>query len=117
MLNRDDFLNKNKLSTKEITVAAWDDTVLIRELTIADRTKFFKRVQEIQKNEGKESLVDLQVDLVLMSVIDQDGERLFDDSERDLLLKCSGKAISNIADQILTHNGMDEDAIIEAEKN
>lgn len=99
----------------EFHVPSWDATVFVRELTAYQRDNFGATMD----TDDPQNVATLRSRLIALSLVDDDGELLFSQSEVKDLGGKSSKAIDELWDFIRELNGMvaDEDAVEEAEKN
>jgi hypothetical protein len=115
VLSKSDILGRTALRTKEIEIPEWNGSVLIRELTQNERTEVELLVWDGKEN--KDVMRKLKVNLVILSVIDTEGKRLFDEKDYDELSKKSASAIDRISDAILKLSGITGKETKEIEKN
>jgi hypothetical protein len=81
-----------KPKTKVVQVATWGDTVMIRSLTVG-------AAQAITAGQGI-------IDLVIASVINDDGSPMFSPEDRDELTTKEFAAMKEIADASIEFNAM-----------
>jgi len=96
LLNRNDILNIRDLTPVEVEVPEWGGSVMVRGLTGSERDKFELSITE---QKGKNTVVNLEnvrVKLVALTVVDEDGNRIFTDSDITELSKKSATAIVKV---------------------
>ena len=117
-LSRDDILGLSDIQTKEIEVPVWDSTVYIRQLTRGQQDEFMRRKfgNASMKGFGKKSEIDTNLTLfgheswvVAQGICDENGKRLFSNSDIEKLSERNGEAIGFIATEILEFSGMVKD--------
>jgi hypothetical protein len=123
-LTRDQILGIQDIETKEIEVPGWDGTVFIRKLTRGQQDEYAKRRfgKTAMKHLGGQQEVESDISLFghdawlfAQGVCDEEGNRLFKDSDVAKLNEKSGEAIGHVAVKIVEFSGMKED-IEELEK-
>jgi hypothetical protein len=112
MLNREEILATNDLSREEVDVPGWGK-LLIREMTAADRITF----EEFIKPEGVFDRANFYPMLAVRTIVDQDGNRLFEDAEYPALAGKSLKALEAVAEAAMRLNGIGIQAAAEKIKN
>jgi hypothetical protein len=124
-LTRDQILGIQDIEVKEIEVPGWNDSVFIRKLTRGQQDEYAKRRfgkssmkhlgAQQQEVESDISLFGHDAWLFAQSVCDEEGKRLFTNSDVMKLNEKSGEAIGFVALKIVEFSGMKED-IEELEK-
>jgi hypothetical protein len=78
---------KDSLLTKEIDVPEWQMSIRIKELTGNERGRYEKSIMSIDRKTGNvvPELTHARARLVSMSLVDEHGKRMFDDTEESLL--------------------------------
>jgi hypothetical protein len=111
MLSKDQILGARDFETKEIDVPEWGGTVTIRELSSKDRDNFEAELHMT------DDLRNLRARLVVKAIIDENGERMFADSDAEALGNKSSSVLIRIFDAVRDMNGMDDEALEEAQGN
>lgn len=108
-----DILQIDDLEVMEVSIPEWgkDAVVLIRRLSADEVIKF---VADKGKDEVRK---DAAIKLLILSVVDESGQRIFDESHIEGLKKKSMKAILRIQEAALEHNGMNDAKKVEQVKN
>ena len=111
------FLTKNAiLSVDDFKYASvpcpeWGGDIRVRGLTAAEQAKIARMV-----NDGRTD--DIAVVMTIMGCVNEDGERIFDSSDKDALKARSYAVLDRIAKKIVELSGSgDADSIEEARKN
>lgn len=103
MLTREAILNAQRLKTDSIDVPEWGGVVNVRQLTALERFAFFDALDELSEGEDNKRKKDLNASglFVCWTVVDEKGERLFQDSDLDALIASNAHVVERIA----THAG------------
>jgi len=120
MLSREELLGINDVKIEDIHVPVWDVDVSIRKLTRGQQDEYSRRrfgspkmTQDIRnKSQEVESSVDIfghDAWLVAQGVCDENGKRIFKNTDIPKLDEKDGEAIGFIANQIVKFSGMVED--------
>jgi len=112
MLNKDLILKAVDLKTEVIEVPEWGDSLTITELSGADLERWQSKAQKA----NADSAATLG-ELVALSVINQDGSRMFGDKDIKALLTKSHKPLMRIYNAAIKVNMLGEDGAAELEKN
>ncbi len=110
ILNRQQILESNDLPKKEIQVPEWGGSIFIRTLTGTERDNF-----EISVSNN--NLKNVRARMAVLCIVDEAGERLFEDKDAVELGKKSSAALSKIFDEAAEMNGLTEEHVKELEKN
>lgn len=117
-LNKGQILQLDDIQRKEIEVPVWDATVIIRQLSRGQQDEYMRRrfTNSAMKHSGGGQELDSKVDLfghdawlVAQAVCDEDGNRLFSNSDVKELEKKNGEAIGFIAVEIVKFSGMSKE--------
>jgi hypothetical protein len=111
LLSKADIL-KAKVAFEYVDVPEWGGKVLVQEMTGAQRAAW----EELNIKE-RGTLAHYYARLVAISVVDEDGNRLFDDSDVPVLLTLHGSAINKVAGVAFRLSKLGADDVKEAEKN
>lgn len=108
-LSAADILKANDLQIKEVEVPEWDGYVFIKPLSAAEALEFAEAAKEKKSNAA--------VRLVVISVVDDEGNPLFTDADIEQLKKKSMRAVMTIQKAALKLNGLSDDDEVKAAKN
>ena len=117
---RDAILDFQDLSTRDVAVPEWGGLVVrVRELTGTERGDFQAAISTVTTEPGGESRVEfdahnLQVQLCAMTIVDENGDRLFKNSEVDMLGRKSARALQRVFEASSQLSGIAEDSVEEA---
>lgn len=96
LLTRDQILEAEDLEQEVVEVPEWGGSVLVRGMTGIERDAF---ESSLVKGKGKNASVNMQnirAKLVAASVVDQDGQKLFNDQDVHALGKKSAAALDRV---------------------
>jgi len=110
-LSRDQILGATDFVFVELEVEEWGGTVRLRGLSASERDAFESSVGVAQ------DLTNLRSRLVVNCLVDDNGERLFKDSEAKLLGEKNANVINRLFDEVRNLSGMSDDEIGAAEGN
>ena len=113
VLTKEQILGKKDLAEEVVAVAEWGGDVIVRCLTGQERDELESLVvQEKGDGDRKVDLLNFRARLVALSVINENGERLFTLDDVVLLAKKSAKALDrvfNVAERLSALRGKDEE--------
>lgn len=96
LLNRQDILSANDLKFEEVSVPEWGGSVRVRGLTGAERDAFEAGIT-VGKGANKDiNLLNIRAKLVSMSCVNEDGARIFLESDVPALGKKSSSALQRV---------------------
>ena len=110
VLTRDEILDADDLEVWDVEVPEWGGTVLVQSLTAAQ----VERVQRKYKGKGIKGLT---AALVALACVDENGKRLFQQSDLDRLSNKSLSACTRVLKIIMAQNAMEEEDLEELAKN
>lgn len=96
LLTRDAILQAQDLPTERVVVPEWNGEVLVRALTGAERDAFEQSIVEQRGKSTRMNLQNLRAKLVALTVVDEEGKRLFSDEDAKLLGQKSAAALNRI---------------------
>ncbi|MCG3176904.1 MAG: hypothetical protein MOGMAGMI_01868 [Candidatus Omnitrophica bacterium] len=122
LLDRTAILAAPDLKTEEVFIPQWGGTVIVRALTANQRDEFESDLFRIRMSRAGEMQADisykgLRAKVVSWSVVDENGERVFRNSDRDALGEKNAGALDIIFDKAQQLSGLDDDDVAEMEKN
>lgn len=112
MLNRDAILAANDRRTAVVDVPEWGGSVTIAELSGKDRDAFEAAFMDESKR-----FVNLRARMVAISVVDEQGNRMFKDEDVEALGKKSGKALDRVFSAVQKLNALSDADIEEIQGN
>lgn len=103
VLGAADILNFKDLKPVEVEVPEWGGSVFIRPISAAESLQF------IADNERNKDKGDSAVRLMVLSVVDEDGNPLFTEGDLPKVREKSFRAIMRIQKEALKLNGLGDD--------
>lgn len=116
LLTKDQILQAEDLDTKDVYVKPWNGYVRIRTMTAHERDRF---EQQMFSNKGgkKERMDDIRATLVSLTVVDEDGKRMFSDKDVKALSKKSAAALDKLFAEAQSLNAVSDDDVEDLAKN
>ncbi|MGC4031481.1 MAG: phage tail assembly chaperone [Tepidisphaeraceae bacterium] len=110
MLNAESILASADLPTESVEVPEWNGTVYVRTMSGTDRDAFEASMIDTKKpaENGKPAgnLKNIRARLCVLTVCDQNGNRLFTDDQADALGAKSSKALDRVFEVAQRLNGL-----------
>lgn len=116
-LNREAILQADDLERREVSVPEWGGTVFVRGMTGRERDQF---EASIVKQKGKNTEINMKnarAKLVALCAVDEEGNRIFSDTDIALLSNKSAKALDRIFAMAMELSGISKDDMEELTKN
>ena len=113
-LTKEQILQANDLKIETVDVPEWGGSVGVRTMTGTERDSF---EQSIVEKKGKTNLSNIRARLCALTVVDDSGNRLFNDSDIAELGKKSAAALDRVFTVAQKMNGFGEKDIEELGKN
>lgn len=117
LLTRDQILKAQDLPTEDVPVPEWGGTVRVRALTGAERDAFEQSIVEQRGRSARMNLQNLRAKLVALTVVDEEGNRIFSDSDAKLLGKKSALALNRVFEVAQKLSGLTSEDVEELTKN
>lgn len=95
-LSRETILNVVDVKTEEVPVPEWGGDVLVKGLTGAQRNEFEQSMVIRRGNDVQMNMKNATAKLVALSVVDEEGIRLFNDADVEALGNKSGAALTRV---------------------
>ena len=114
LLSKEDILNPKNLKTLEVDVPELGGTVLIREMTGAERDAL---EGFILKNKDNSPFENIRARFVAYSIVDEQGNFIFSPDEIEALGKVSWRALERIRKASDSLNAITKEDIEELRKN
>ena len=111
MLNREDILNVVDLDVKTVEVKEWNGSVNVRGLTARERDSFEASIG------ASANLDNLRARLVVLTLVDEDGKRLFKDADAKALGEKNAEVVNKLFDVARQMSGMTDADVNELEGN
>ncbi len=117
LLTRDQILKAQDLPSEDVPVPEWGGTVRVRALTGAERDAFEQSIVEQRGRSTRMNLQNLRAKLVALTVVDEEGNRIFSDSDAKLLGKKSALALNRVFEVAQKLSGLTSEDVEELTKN
>jgi len=111
MLTRDLILAAKDFETKTVHVPEWNGDVTLRGLSSIDRDNFEAEVAATQ------DLRNLRARLVVKAIVDEEGNRIFKDSDAEVLGEKNSQVMCRLFDEVRDLSGMSDEDLEEAQGN
>jgi hypothetical protein len=116
-LSKDDILKAEDLVTEDVEVPEWGGTVSVRGLTGRERDEFEASIMERRGKRMVPNVANVRGKLVARCVLDEDGNRLFLDSDAEALGGKSAGAVNKIYEVAARLSGMTDEDVDELVEN
>ncbi len=120
MLTRDAILKANDIQQEVVEVPEWGGSVIVQGMTGQERDLFEKSIVQDDKDGENKRTVNYEyfrAKLLVYTVRNEDGTRMFDEADVEALGAKSGRAIQRIADVALKLSGLTEEDAKKMSKN
>lgn len=114
-LGKEQIINANDLDTKEVEVPEWGGVVLLKAMSGKERDSFEASLQG--KEPGSINLDNARAKLASKCIVDENGKRIFNDKEIEILGRKSAAALDRIFTEAKKMNGIGDEDIAEMVKN
>ncbi len=95
-LTREAILQINDLPAEDVEVPEWSGVVRVRGLTAAERDQFEQSIVETRGKNTRVNLRNIRAKLVALTVVDEQGNRVFSDSDVEALGRKSAAALNRV---------------------
>lgn len=117
-LTKDQILEANDLQSVAVEVPEWGGTVYVRSMTGADRDAFESSMVTVHPDGSRTpDLRNLRSKLVALTLVDEEGNRLFEVADIARLALKSSAALERVFEAAQRLNGLGTKAEAEAVKN
>ncbi len=116
-LSKEQILNANDIATEVVAVPEWGGEVRVRGLSAAERDRFEERIVKREGKHARVILTDVRAKLAALSMVDERGERLFNDGEVAVLTRKSAAALQRVFEVAQRLSGLTDEDVEELEKN
>lgn len=111
MLDRKSIFKAVDLDIKNVAVPEWGGVLCVRGLTARERDHFEASIG------ASANLDNLRARLVVLTICDTEGERVFKDSDAIELGKKNAQVVNRLFDIARSMSGMSDEDVQELEKN
>ena len=116
-LTRDQILEANDLTTREVSVPEWGGTVRVRALTGTERDALEASTLQGKGKNKDINLANFRAKLCTRAIVDEQGKRLFGDEDIAALGRKSAGALAKVYDTAAELSGISEADVDELTKN
>lgn len=117
LLSKEAILQAQDLPTELVPVPEWGGEILVRGLTGAERDAFEQSIVEQRGKSTRINLRNLRAKLVAMTVVDEQGNRLFSDDEAEALGRKSAAALNRVFEVAQRLSGLRQEDVEELAGN
>lgn len=120
MALKKDFFMALKPAVKKVEIDGWPEPVYIRKWTGADRAKFLEKTISTESGNPEikaDNFYTEAMNMVLFSLSDEEGKRVFEDNELEIVMQIEATTLDKLVDEITKFNGLGEDNTKAAVKN
>lgn len=108
LLNKQQILDAKDDQTKDVDVPEWGGTVRIKVLTGAERDRFEQSCTRMVKGQMVPDMVNARARLVALAAVDENGNRIFSDTEVLKLGAKSSKALDRLFEEAQALSGISD---------
>lgn len=112
-LKREDILKVSDIQKQLVSVPEWGGEVYVKGLTGAERDKFESGMIENRGKDQKVNLANIRAKLASLSICDEDGKRLFTESDVQALSQKSATALQRVFEVAQKLSGLGNDDVEE----
>lgn len=109
ILGTEEILNASDITTEEVEVPEWGGSVLVRALTALERDRFEASVIQGSGKNAKVKLENARAKLASLTVVDENGNRLFGPNDVTKLSQKSASALNKIFNVAARLSGITEE--------
>ena len=113
LLSKDQILSASDLPTRDVSVPEWGGTVRVRTLNGAERDAW---EASIVADREKQSIANVRAKFAALVIVDEQGNRLFNEYDVSLLARKSSKALSRVLVEGQKLSGLTNDDMEELAK-
>lgn len=117
ILTRDAILAASDITVETVPVPEWGGEVLVAGLTGAQRDEYEQSTIKQRGQDVEMNLANMRAKLVSLSVVDENGKRLFSDKDVTALGKKSARALQRVFDVAMRLSGISKEDLDELAKN
>lgn len=111
LLSREAILGASDLPSEDVAVPEWGGVVRVRMLTGAERDRFEASMLVRGGKKLDFNMQNVRARLVALTVVGEDGKRLFTDGDVEALGQKSAAALNRVFTVAQRLNGLKEDAV------
>lgn len=117
LLTREQILQAADIKTEIVPVPEWGGAVAVRGLTGAERDEYEATLISMRGTDARVNLINARAKLVQRCVVNEAGERLFDEQDVKALARKSAAALQRVFDVAQRLSGLSAADVEELTKN
>lgn len=116
-LNRDQILEHSDLVTQVVSVPEWGGDVIVSTMTGEARDAWEQSLVISEGGKSRTNMENIRARLVVSTVVDENGNRLFTDKDVSVLGRKSGAALERVCKVAQRLNGLTNDDVEQLKGN
>ena len=96
MLDKKSILKNNKLKTQVVNVPEWGGDIIVSELTGTARDAWESDIISMSDDGGKINGINTRAKLIVISVVDEEGNLIFDEEDIEEVGNLSATALNRV---------------------
>lgn len=116
-LSRDDILQVKDIKTEVVQVPEWGGAVKVKGLNGTQRNEYEQSLIDMNGKNVKMNMKNAVAKLVALTVVGEDGKRLFEQADVEALGQKSGAALNRIYEVAMRLSGLSDADMDELTKN
>lgn len=117
ILTREQILSADDITKEVVEVPAWGGEVIVKSLTGKERDQFEASMVTGKGKNVQANLVNARAKLVALSLVNEDGKRLFNQGDIEALGAKSADALNKVFEVARRLSGLSEEDIKELTEN
>lgn len=117
ILTREQILQANDIITETVSVPEWGGEVLVRGLSGSERDGFEDATLEQKGKSRRVNLANVRARLCALSIVDENGKRMFSDEDVRALGRKSAAALDRVFSAAQRLSGLSDEDVEELAKN
>lgn len=117
LLSKEQILGSDDLAFEDVEIPEWGGAVRVKTMTGTERDDFEASVFGTDEKDTKAKFQNFRAKLLVRTLVNENGNRLFEDSEVEVLGKKSGKILDPLYTVALRVNGIGKKDVEEMTKN
>lgn len=115
MLSREEILSKRDLKREKVNIPEWGGDIYVSEFSAEARDQWEQEI--IDCGQKKQKMINARARLIVLTVVDENYNRIFKDSDIQSIGQLSAEAIDKAVVVSQRLNGLTEKELKSAEKN
>lgn len=117
LMSKEAILGNEDLPVESVFVKEWKADIYLRGLTAAERDQFESTLFSGEGKDRKQNFSNMRARLLVLTICDEKGNRLFADTDADSLGKKSASALNKLFIKAQELSGIGQEDVREAIKN